>query len=322
MNKYGLLRALVSIFAVLGFAATACSPAVIPPSPETAVGVYIHAGFEFYRWEGGLNVMIWHDGVHHTNCSTTTLGQHYEVKCQAISNHGHTYKWLIETGDGKTAKLLIDDIRYDLVNGNVFILTSFNDRTETRQLPRDLSEVQPNAESVTAFGLSDPDILEFIQISSDINNCISDCVSSTIPYSSSKLPDVKSAQQALAAFFSYLHDGEYEQAAAIYGGGYEVMRDHNPSIAPDDLAALFKNACTVNGAQCLEVRQSKLLDQPSPAAFRFSVEFINEDGSLFSRGPCCGDDNPDFVDETEFVFTVRMECTGRYIVMEMPVYLP
>jgi hypothetical protein len=322
MKKFQKLSVLVSVIAVLGFVASACSPAIMTPEPETTAGVYIHSGFEFYRWEDGLTVMIWHDGVRHTNCSTTTLGQHYEVKCQAISNLGHTFEWLIETGDGKTAKFLIDDIRYDLVNGNVFILTSKSDKTETRQLKRDLSEVQPSAESVTGFGLSDPDILEFIQISSEINDCILDCVSSTNPHNSSKLPDVKLAQDALAAFFSHLHDREYEQAVALYGGGYEGMRDHNPSIDPEDLAALFKNACTVNGAQCLEVRQSKLLDQPSPAAFRFSVAFSNEDGSLFSRGPCCGDDTPDFVEQTEFIFTVRMECTGRYLVMELPVYLP
>ena len=123
-------------------------------------------------------------------------------------------------------------------------------------------------------------------------------------------------------FFSYLHDGEYERASDLYGGKYDGMRDHNPDIDPDDHAALFKNACTVNGAQCLEVRQSTLLERPSPAEFRLSVEFSNEDGSQFSLGLCCGDDDPNYVAQTEFIYTIQFECTGKYNVLETPVYVP
>ena len=60
--------------------------------------------------------------------------------------------------------------------------------------------------------------------------------------------DIEAAQQALISFFTYLHDGGYENAAALYGGTYSGLQDLNPGIAPDDHAALFKNACTVNGA--------------------------------------------------------------------------
>ena len=124
------------------------------------------------------------------------------------------------------------------------------------------------------------------------------------------------------AFFELLHAGEYGRASTYYGGEYEGMRDHNPGIAPDDYAALFQNACTVNGAQCLKVRRVTFLEQPSPAEFRFVVQFANEDGSLFWRGPCCGDDRPEMQRQDEFIYTVRIECTGRYLVMELPVYLP
>ena len=126
----------------------------------------------------------------------------------------------------------------------------------------------------------------------------------------------------LISFFSLLHDGEYQRATTLYGGVYRGLQDLNPNVDPDDHASLFKNACTVNGAECLKVRQSKLLDQPSPAEFRFSVDFTNEDGSLFSREPCCGDDNPNHVAQTEFIYTVQSECTGKYHVIELPVFGP
>jgi hypothetical protein len=125
----------------------------------------------------------------------------------------------------------------------------------------------------------------------------------------------------LRRFFKLLHAGEYGRAAAYYGGDYEVMRDHNPGIPPDDYAALFDNACTINGAQCLEIRQVTLLDQPSNVEWRFAVQFTNEDGSLFSLGPY-GEDDPEGEPQDEFIYTVKIECTGKYLVREPPVYLP
>jgi hypothetical protein len=155
-----------------------------------------------------------------------------------------------------------------------------------------------------------------------INDCISDCISTTVPKNSSNFPDVESAQQALVRFFSHLHEGKYELASALYGGEYDVMRDHNPDIDPDDLAALFRKACTVNGAQCLEVKNATFLAQPSPAEYQFTVLFSKDDGSIFVRGPCCGDDNPNHVAQTEFIYTVQSECTGKYHVIELPVFGP
>ena len=152
-----------------------------------------------------------------------------------------------------------------------------------------------------------------------IDNCIS---SSTVPVETPQESRIETAKEVLSTFFTLLHDGEYGRAAVYYGGEYEVMRDHNPGIAPDDYAALFQKACTVNGAQCLKVRRVTFLEQPSPAEFRFVVQFANEDGSLFWRGPCCGDDRPEMQRQDEFIYTVRIECTGRYLVMELPVYLP
>jgi hypothetical protein len=192
------------------------------------------------------------------------------------------------------------------------------------------AEILPDPETVsgvyvqagTEFGLSDPTILEFIQSSSEIDARLFDCISATTTEDDSNVPDAESAQQTLVSFFVYLHAGEYKRAVDFYVGVYSSLQDLNPNVDPNDHAALFKNVCTVNGAQCLEVRQSTLLDQLSPAEFRFSVEFSNEDGSLYSRGPCCGDDSVKNDVQTEFIYTVRFACTGDYKVLELPVFNP
>jgi hypothetical protein len=320
MKKYNLLFIYAILLIFLGFILSACSHVKAFPEPEMASGVYVHSGFEYYRWEETLRVMIWHDGINHLSCSSFTNGQ-YEIECLGESMDNHTFVWNLETKDRKNAQFTIDDQPFDLGEGSLFIINSSSGDTEVKQLKRDLSNVQADAGSVTEFGLSDPDILAFIKASSEIKDCISNCISSTIPQNGSKLPDVESARQALVSFFSLLHDGEYEQATALYGGVYSGLQDLNPNVDPDDHTALFKNACSLNGAQFLEVRQSTLLDQPSAAVFRFYVEFSNDDGSLFSRGPCCGDENPDNVEQTGFI-TVLFGCTGKYQVLELPVYVP
>jgi hypothetical protein len=148
---------------ILGIAFSACSPTATLLDPETATGVYVHSGFEFYLWEEGLALMIWHDGTNHVSCSNSTNNQRYEINCNALAHNNNSFDWHLETNDGKTAKFSIDDVLFDLKNGALFVIRSSGGNTEVRQLMRDLSEVQANAESVTEFGLSNPDILEFIQ---------------------------------------------------------------------------------------------------------------------------------------------------------------
>jgi hypothetical protein len=306
MNKVRFICSFALLIIFLVLILPACSQAKVVPDPETVSGVYVHAGYEYYYWEEGLRVMIWHDGIHHQSCSSITNG-HYEIECLGETISKHTFTWRLGTEDGKTAHFTIDDHPFDLNAGNLFIIQSSSGHTEVKQIMRDLSAIQATAGRVTEFGLSDPIILEFTQLTLENDKF---------------LPEVESAQQTLISFFSYLHDGEYKQASALYGGMYHSLRDLNPRIDPDDHSALFKNVCTVNGAQCLEVLQATLLEQPSPSEFRFIVQFSNEDGSLYSRGPCCGEDSPNNIAQTEFIYTVRLACTGNYQVLELPVFGP
>lgn len=321
MKENRLGRVFGSLSILLGFILSACSPAKMLPAPETASGVYVKAGYEYFLWEEGLRVMIWHNAVDRSKCSSFTNGQ-YEIECTGESIGNHAFIWRLETRDGKTAQFTINDQPFDLGKGTLFIIKASSGDTEIKQLKRNLSGVQADAGSVTEFGLSDPEILTFIQVSSEIRDPITDCVSAAMTEDDSKLPDAESAQQALISFFSRLHNGEFEQATVLFGGTYRVLQDLNPTVDPADHATLFKNACIVNGARCLEVLQATFLDQPSPAEFRFAVEFSNLDGSLYSRGPCCGDDDSDFVEQTEFIYTVQFACTGNYKVLELPVFGP
>jgi hypothetical protein len=136
------------------------------------------------------------------------------------------------------------------------------------------------------------------------------------------LGDERRARDTMLAFLQSLHQGSYEQASQLYRGTYDFMIDHNPGLDPDDRAALLENACTINGAQCLQVKSAELDRKPSATEFVFKVEFSNPDGSLFVRGPCCGGSATDFPPQSVFYFTVVKVDEDKFTVMDMPPYAP
>ena len=98
------------------------------------------------------------------------------------------------------------------------------------------------------------------------------------------------------------------------------MIDQNPAISPTDPAALLRNACTINGAQCLQARNIVLDEKESDSEFVYRVEFEKEDGSLFVQGPCCG--ATDTEERSNFLFGVSRNAEGKFVVMDMVPYVP
>lgn len=132
--------------------------------------------------------------------------------------------------------------------------------------------------------------------------------------------DPAAAEDALLAFFDRLHRGEYAAAAELFGGSYETLIGWNPEIDPQDHAALLENGCTINGVQCLNPL-SVTLQTSSPQAYEFLVEFEEDDGSLFTVGPCCGADEST-PPQTQFTYTVAADGDGGFLVEGLPPYLP
>ena len=135
------------------------------------------------------------------------------------------------------------------------------------------------------------------------------------------LDDLALARAALGAFFDALNGSQYAKAEALYGGGYEELAAMNPSIDPNDRAALLENACTVNGYQCLKVKNIVQQTQTAPDSFAFTVEFANVDGGLFGLGPCCSGAGTVAPPQSEFAYTV-LKVGDAFQVQGLPVYVP
>ena len=136
-----------------------------------------------------------------------------------------------------------------------------------------------------------------------------------------KRDDSAQAEAAVVAFFDHLSKGEYEQAATLYGADYEPLTYFNPNIPQEEHAALWRNACEVNGYQCLPVLRVIETEKFSLNEYMLTVEFRDESGQAFVFGPCCGADEQAIPPETQFEMFV-IERQGDYLVTSLPVFVP
>ena len=105
-------RIIVMLFlaTILFWGIFACSPSSTPPGPDMAAGVYIDAAYEFFHWEEGLNVMIWHNAISSSSCNSSgsTDDPVHTVECNAASPKNHQFDWQIKTVDGLTGEFTIN----------------------------------------------------------------------------------------------------------------------------------------------------------------------------------------------------------------------
>jgi hypothetical protein len=127
------------------------------------------------------------------------------------------------------------------------------------------------------------------------------------------------ARAILVGFFRLLNEGNYAEAAPSYGGAVDILIQNNPDVDPKDLPALLERACLQNGHVCLPVREVLHSQAVRTGEYRFVVTFTHPDGSLFQRGPCCGDDSA--LPQAEFEYIVKL-VDGKYLVMDLPPYVP
>lgn len=133
---------------------------------------------------------------------------------------------------------------------------------------------------------------------------------------------IELARQTLINYFSALSLGEFSDAARLYAGDYQLLRDNNPDLPADDFGGLFQAGCTKNGFVCnLSIKSEVGVAQISQDTFRFSLELQNPDGSLFILGPCCGESDAEFSQTSQFDFVIQ-KIEDRFFILTLPVYIP
>ena len=128
------------------------------------------------------------------------------------------------------------------------------------------------------------------------------------------------ARNLLVRYFKLLHDGYYDEAVNLYADGYEVLAQWNPDVPANHYGQLLASACELQ-LRCLEVRRVISAKAVSASQFDFVVEFSNEDGTLFKRGPCCGATEKQMPTVRQFAYSVEQR-NGEMRVKGLPVYVP
>lgn len=137
----------------------------------------------------------------------------------------------------------------------------------------------------------------------------------------SPFSDEQKAENAARRFFQLLSDGEYAQAAGMFAADTLELQYMNPSIDENDLENLWRNACTINGFQCLPIKTILKTEKFSLNEYHLQVEFQNPDGSLLVLGPCCGASQDKMPPVSQFsVFVI--ERNGEFFVASLPVLVP
>lgn len=136
-----------------------------------------------------------------------------------------------------------------------------------------------------------------------------------------EVKSVQLARKALVNYFNLLNNKQYSEAIKYHGSGYDYLRSWNPSLAKDDYAGLLKSGCEINGLRCLKIKNVLEEQQNSSVEFKFTVQFANDDGTLFKRGPCCGATEKQMPTQTDFEYIVKL-IDGHYVVATQPIYAP
>ena len=154
---------------VVSIAVSGCSKHVttIPSPPEPARrGSNKDMGglhFEFYKWKAGLAIMF----VDRINGSVNGKGSTDETtfmdRVSVQRRNGTGYEWQLKTKDGRSADLRINDVSYDLTKGTLFaIQLDEGDNVIVHQVDRDLSKLNINLKTLTAFVNNSPDIIQLV----------------------------------------------------------------------------------------------------------------------------------------------------------------
>ncbi len=133
--------------------------------------------------------------------------------------------------------------------------------------------------------------------------------------------DIQLARESLITYFNLLNEKRYAEAIKYRGNGYEGLQNWNPAMDANDHVSLVMTGCEMNGWRCLKIKDVITQKQTSPADFEFVVQFANDNGTLFKRGPCCGATEEEMPTETDFKYSVKKEG-GNFQVMTDPVYTP
>jgi hypothetical protein len=154
----------LALFAMLGASGCRNQNVTISPLP---------AGFCYGEGEGIIVVYQWKDGPVAVICAdvggSSSIGSSFSgpppvwsAKGTVDAKDGRQFDWLFESTDGKPIKYHVAGQEFDISKGTLFLVRTRGGKTEVEQINRDVSAVQPTAESCKEFAAKNPDVAKLL----------------------------------------------------------------------------------------------------------------------------------------------------------------
>ena len=135
--------------------------------------------------------------------------------------------------------------------------------------------------------------------------------------SESAATDEEQSRNELLAFFANLSTGNYTDAATHFGG--EISGYAREPMSGETVEDYWEYIC--NFLWCLPVAEIIDTEQVSEDKYLFYVVFIQQDGTRFEIGACCGGDPAGTPPVWQFAYPVQ-KIDGVWKVMRAPLFTP
>lgn len=111
----------------------------------------------------GVPVILWTDGSSLPIRGEGRFGRDAFLDAKISCENGDTLKFHSETTDGKSGWAKVDDKKYDLANGCLFLIKTKSKKPEVKQLKVDVKKAMADfgPEKLAAFARSKPEIVAF-----------------------------------------------------------------------------------------------------------------------------------------------------------------
>jgi hypothetical protein len=139
---------------------------------------------------------------------------------------------------------------------------------------------------------------------------------------SEEIEQPTTAEGALITFFDYLSKNEFAKASKLFSSDeadWESLKVYSPIEETSNKAKVLENYCKAT-LTCLK---AKVLDVKEVAngEYNLVVQFLNNDGTTYIFGPCCGATEKEKPSKDKFDYTVK-KINSMFKVITPPLYRP
>jgi len=109
----------------------------------------------------GTTFIVWSDFDSGSSSSSSSSSDGLSCRGQMHARDGSKVEFRCTTQDGTTGPVMIGETKYDLANGNLFLVARDGERLRVKQLRRDFGNVEFTRESFEAYARKDAETLSF-----------------------------------------------------------------------------------------------------------------------------------------------------------------